>query len=92
MKFMVVWKIAPGKYKAAVEQFLKTGGAVPAGVKTLGRWHVPGSMLGWHLVEASDLMAVAVSTAEWADLIELGVYPVIEDAEAGAAAQKVYGK
>ncbi|MGA3032283.1 MAG: DUF3303 family protein [Terracidiphilus sp.] len=25
MKFMVVWKITPGNYKAAVERFLKTG-------------------------------------------------------------------
>ena len=25
MKFMVVWKTAPGKYKAAVEQFFEDG-------------------------------------------------------------------
>jgi hypothetical protein len=92
MKFMVVWKTIPGKYRAAVDQFLKTGGAVPAGVKTLGRWHVPGSTLGWHLVEASDMTALAQSVAEWGDLIEMETYPVIEDAEAGAAAQKAYGK
>ena len=89
MKFMVVWKIAPDKYKEAFERFLKTGGAVPAGVKTLGRWHIPGSMLGWHLVEASDMTALAVSTGEWAHLISMEVHPVIEDAEAAAAAQKL---
>jgi hypothetical protein len=92
MKFMTVWKTVPGKYKTAAEQFLRTGGVVPAGVKTLGRWHVPGSTLGWHLIEATDLTAVAESAAEWADILELEIYPVIEDAEAGAAAQKVYGK
>jgi hypothetical protein len=89
---MVVWKIAPGNYKAAVEHFLKTGGAAPAGVKTLGRWHVPGSTLGWHLIEASDMTALALSIGEWGELIEMETYPVIEDAEAGAAALKVYGK
>ncbi len=92
MKVMVVWKTVPGKYKTALEQFLKTGGPVPAGAKTLGRWHVPGSILGWHLIEAKDLTSVAQHTAEWADVLEMEIYPVIEDAEAGAAAKKVYGK
>lgn len=46
MKIMVVWRTVPGKYKAAVEQFLSTGGLPPAGAKSLGRWHVPGSTLG----------------------------------------------
>ena len=92
MKVMVVWRGVPGKYKAAVEQFLQTGGAVAGGAKTVGRWHTPGSTLGWHLIEATDLTAVAQHVAEWGDLLELEVYPVIEDAEAGAAAKKVFGK
>jgi hypothetical protein len=92
MKIMVVWRAVPGKYKAAVEQFLSTGGLPPAGAKSLGRWHVPGSMLGWHLVEADDMTAVAQHTAEWADLLDLETYPVIEDAAAAAAAKKVFSK
>ncbi len=40
MKYMVVWKTIPGKYKAALGQFLSTGGPAPSGAKTLGRWHV----------------------------------------------------
>lgn len=92
MKIMIVWRTVPGKYKAAVEQFLRTGGPVPAGVKTLGRWHVPGSILGWHVVEATDLTAVAQNMSEWADYLECEVYPVIEDAEAAAAAKNAFGK
>ena len=92
MKFIVVWRGVPGKYKAAVEQFLKTGGPAPSGARTVGRWHVPGSVLGWHLLEADDMTAVAEHVAEWGDLLELEVYPVIEDAEAGEAAKRVYGK
>ena len=92
MKVMVVWKTVPGKYKATLEQFLKTGSPVPAGGKTLGRWHVPGSVLGWHLIEASDLTSIAEHVGEWADVLELEIYPVIEDAEAGAAAKEVFGK
>lgn len=91
MKIMIVWKTLPGKYKAAVDQFLTTGGPVPAGAKTVGRWHVPGSMLGWHLVEG-DLTAVAQHAAEWADMLELELYPVVEDPEAATAARKAFGK
>lgn len=92
MKAMVVWRTVPGKYKTAVEQFLSTGGPVPEGAKTAGRWHVPGSTLGWHLIETDNLGAVAEHVAEWAEVLELEVYPVIEDAEAGEAVQKVHGK
>ena len=91
MKTMIVWRTVPGKYKPAVEAFLKAGGPVPPGAKTVGRWHTPGSTLGWHLIEG-DLTAVAEHVAEWGDLLEIEVYPVIEDADAGAAASKVYGK
>ena len=92
MKVMVVWKTVPGKYKTALEAFLSGGGAVPPGAKTLGRWHTPGSILGWHLIETSDLALIAQHVAEWADVLEMDVYPVIEDTEAGAAAKKASGK
>jgi hypothetical protein len=92
MQVMVVWKTVPGKYKTAVEQFLKTGGVPAAGAKSLGRWHVPGSVLGWHLLEVEDMTALAQHSAEWADTLELEVYPVIGDDIAAAAAKKVFGK
>jgi Protein of unknown function (DUF3303) len=92
MKFMAVWKTIPGRYKTALEQFLKTGGPAPTGGKTLGRWHVPGSIQGWHLIEAKGPEALAEHAAEWADVLELEIHPVIEDAAAAAAAKKVYGK
>jgi hypothetical protein len=91
MKVMVVWKTVPGKYKTALEQFVKAGGPVPPGAKTLGRWHTPGSTLGWHLIEASDLTLVAQHVGEWAEVLACEVYPVIEDPEAGAAAKKLFG-
>jgi hypothetical protein len=92
VKIMIVWRTVPGKYKTAVEEFLRAGGPVPAGAKTLGRWHVPGSILGWHLIEATDLTAVSQHVAEWADVLECELYPVIEDAEAAEAGKKFFGK
>jgi hypothetical protein len=91
MKYMVTWKISPANYKAAVKRFLKTGAPAPKGMKTLGRWHTAGSTRGFHLVEGSDA-ALAEINAEWADLLDLQVVPVVEDDVAGAAAAKILGK
>ena len=92
MKVMVVWRTVPGKYKPAIEEFLRGGAPVPKGAKSIARWHALGSTLGWHLIETDNLTALAQHVAEWADLLEIEVHPVIGDAEAGAAAKKVYGK
>jgi len=91
MKYMITWKISPSNYKAAVKRFLKTGAPAPKGMKTIGRWHTAGSTRGFHLVEGSDA-ALAEINAEWADLLDLQVVPVVEDDVAGAAAAKVLGK
>jgi len=92
MKFMVTWRTRPGFYKTAVEKFLKTGGNPPKGLKTVGRWHVPGSVLGWHLLEGDDTTALAQHIAEWAEVLDVEVNPVIEDAAAAEGAAKVYGQ
>ena len=92
MKFMVTWRTRPGFYKTAVEQFLKTGGNPPKGLTTVGRWHVPGSVLGWHLVEGDDPTALAQHVAAWAEVLDVEVNPVIEDAAAAEGAAKVYGQ
>ena len=91
MKFMITWRTQPGDYKPAVETFLRSGAPAPAGLKTVGRWHSPGSTIGWHLVEG-DPVALAQHVAEWGNLLVLEVSPVIEDAEAASAASKVFGK
>lgn len=92
MKFMITWRCKVGYYKAAMQQFLKTGAPTPKGVKTLGRWHVPGTQMGWHLVETKDMTALAEAIAEWADWIEVDVHAVIEDAAAAEGVKRVYGK
>jgi len=91
MKFMVAWNIPPGGYKAAVERFLSTGAPDPKGLKTIGRWHAPGSAHGWHVVDG-DATALAELMATWGDLLETQITPVIEDEEAGSSLAKVHGK
>lgn len=90
MKFMTTWRIPPGNYKTSVEIFLEGGAPLPDGLKRIGRWHALGSNLGWHLMEG-DPVLVAEHVAEWADLLEIDVSPVLEDEDAGTAAAKVNG-
>jgi hypothetical protein len=91
MKVMLVWRTVPGKYTTALQEFQRTGAPLPAGVERIGRWHVPGSFLGWHLVDG-DLTAIAEAVGEWADLLEVEAYPVIEDAEASTAVTRLLEK
>ena len=92
MKFMISWKIIPGHHKPAGRGFLKAGAPMPKGLKLIGRWHAPGSASGWAVVEGQDLTALAQHVAEWANLLELQITPVIEDADAAKALSRVYAK
>lgn len=91
MKFIAAWTIKPGFHKPAGESFLKSGAPVPEGMEILGRWHAPGSAKGWVLIQGNDLTAIAAHMAEWGDMLDLDVTPVLEDQEAGAALSRVYG-
>ena len=64
---------------------------MPEGLQLIGRWHAPGSVYGWLLVEGQDPTAVAEHVAEWANLIEFQITPVIDDEAAGDALSRVYG-
>jgi hypothetical protein len=92
VRFMLTWRTRPGLYKAAFQQFLDTGGPPPAGVKQVARYHVPGSVLGWHVLETDDMTALAEHVNHWGDLIDIELNPVVEDAEAAEAAARVFGK
>lgn len=91
MTIMIVWKTIPGKYKTAIKQFIDTGGPVAPGAKTIGRWHAPGSTMGWHVIEG-DLVAASQHVADWSDLLEYEIYPVMEDTDAATVAKKFLGE
>lgn len=90
MKYMLAWKISPNDHEAAGKRFLASGAPVPEGLTLLGRWHAPGSARGWALFEG-DVGALARHAAEWANRLETDITPVLEDEQAGAALQDIYG-
>lgn len=92
MKFMSTWTLLPGSVKTAAEKFLAGEGAPAPGTTLLGRWHNVDCSGGFALYEASDAAALHAGSLKWADLLELSVVPVIEDAEAGPNLVNEFGK
>ena len=90
MKYMVTWTLSSENYEDAAKEFLAGKGDPPPGLTHLGRWHVPGSSYGWHLMEG-DEGALAQHLAFWGQYLDIEVNPVVEDDVAGAAMQAVFG-
>jgi Protein of unknown function (DUF3303) len=49
----------------------------------VGRWHNADLSGGFSLIETDSPEAAYEFNAEWSDVLDLHMYPVIEDAEAG---------
>ena len=70
-------------------RFLETGGLPPTGVTMHARWHSLGLDQVFVHVESDDPAAIYRYAAMWADVLEIEVVPVIEDAEAAAVLQSL---
>lgn len=87
MKYVSVWTISPENYSATVERF-KEGGPEIAGVKIIARLHEMGTGKGFTFFEADDPAAACRESLAWADLIDITVYPVVDDATIAQALGK----
>jgi hypothetical protein len=81
MKFMLTfdWKSDVKARDQGIARFKKTGAKPPKGVKLLGRWTRADFSGGYDLLEADDAKALAEFSLMWSDLMDLAIYPVIED-------------
>jgi hypothetical protein len=92
MKFMSTWAVLPGSVRTAAEQFLAGEASPVPGVTLLGRWHNVDCSGGFALYETDNAAALHLGSLKWADLLELTIVPVIEDAEAGPNLAATYKK
>lgn len=92
MKFMSTYTIREGCVPEAVKRFLGGKGTPPAGVKLLGRWHKTDGSGGYALYETDNPALLYEYAATWIEVLENHSTTVIEDAEAGAALAKVFGR
>jgi len=91
MRFLVSWTLPHGEsYRAAAARFLEGGGTPPAGVELIGRWH-GGNGKGFAIAETDDAKALFEWFAEWNEFMDIDATPLVEDADAGAVLQSLYG-
>lgn len=81
---MVTFPLTHHAYKERIARFLETGAPAPEGVTILGRWFTAAQSRGFMVVETEDSKLLFKFTAEWADIMDFEIYPVVNDEEAGA--------
>ena len=84
MQFIVRWEIPQSTRKEAIKRFMETGGAPPAGVKMLARWHSADGEFGFAIAETTDAQALTRWSLAWNDLLPMDVRPAVNDEGLGA--------
>lgn len=92
MKVFASWSLRPGAAKEAAGRFLAGQAAAPEGTTLLGRWHKTDGSGGYSLFETNNPAALYAGAIPWVDVMELHNHLVVEDADAGPALVKVFGK
>lgn len=75
------WKPTTQIRNEGINRFLKTKGLPPEGVKLLGRWTRVDLSGGFDLLETNDQQALAEFALMWNDLMEVNIFPILEDKE-----------
>ena len=93
MKFILQWKIQPDKVSQVVETFakmslddLKTHHGEK--IKLIGRWHDIAGVRGVAVFETDDLEAIHLWALRWNSVVDLDLFPVVDDDEGHATANK----
>lgn len=91
MKFMLTftWKPDSKTRAEAFDRFATTGGLPPKAVTLLGRWTRADLSGGFDLLETDDAQALAEFALMWSDLMDLRIFPVLEDQPLGELLQRM---
>jgi hypothetical protein len=87
MLFITRWTIPHASRKAAIQRFIETGGAPPAGVRMLARYHSSDGEFGFAISESDDAHALARWANAWNDLLILDTRPLVDDQGLAAVLQ-----
>jgi len=87
MLFITRFTVPHTSRKAAIQRFLETGGAPPAGIKMLARYHSSDGEFGFAISESDDAQALTRWALAWNDLLVLDTRPLVDDAGLAAVLQ-----
>ena len=82
MRFMMTYSVPSDAWETAVERFLDNGHGAPDGLTILDRWHAAAGRHGFILLD--EPTAIYHFSAEWADVLDHVVTPVLNDDEVSA--------
>lgn len=84
MQYMVVEKFMPGRVKDLYQRFAETGRMLPEGVVYIDSWISKDLTRCYQLMEADSLEDLNLWIANWDDLADFEVIPIISSDEARA--------
>lgn len=84
MQYMVIEKFMPGRVKDLYQRFAETGRMLPEGVKYINSWISKDVSICYQLMEADSLEDLNLWIANWDDLADFEVIPIISSDEARA--------
>lgn len=81
---MVIEKFIPGRVKDLYQRYAETGRMLPEGVKYINSWISKDVAVCYQLMEADSLDSLNLWIANWDDLADFEVIPIISSDEARA--------
>jgi Protein of unknown function (DUF3303) len=85
MLFMVVERFRNQDAKAVYRRFRDKGRMMPDGLAFVGSWVTADVARCFQLMECDDVTLLQRWVAQWSDLIEFEIVPVVAGKETGAA-------
>jgi hypothetical protein len=86
MLYMIIEHFRGGDAKPVYARFRERGRLAPAGLSYISSWVTDDMQHCFQVMEAADRALLDQWIAEWADLVEFEVIPVITSAEAALRA------
>ena len=85
MLFMVVETFRNQDAKPVYQRFREKGRIMPEGLSYIGSWVAADLTRCFQVMECDDVARLQQWTAEWSDLVEFEIVPVMTGAEAAEA-------
>jgi len=92
MKYITTWAALAGATAECVDKFFAGEAKPEPDITVLGRWHKVDGSGGFSLSETDNPKSIYKFAAKWADVMEIRVDVVIDEADAGAILAEVYKK
>lgn len=82
MLFMIIERFAGGDPRPVYERFAAKGRMAPEGVDYINSWVTPDLKICYQVMESPDRKLLDQWIANWSDIVDFEVIPVITSAEA----------